>query len=283
MKTILIDSSSYNIYRVTASISWYKKSNPDKSPSLDNNEFMEALERQYWNHLKKLSTKYNIQAKDMYLIRDCPIDKIWRKNIYSKYKKKRSEKPSSNYGPLIKFLNEKVKDSFKKVLRIDGAEADDIIAVYVKNNTDKDIVIVGNDSDYNQLFIYKNIEILRPKKWESVDLDITNIDIKVLSGDRADEIPPCYKGCGIKTASELVEENLIKKLLKKTPFVFSNYLRNKELIDFNYIPSDLSKKIMQQFDDTKKYSKIQLGLCCMNNQLRKKNIFCSRKLILRTV
>lgn len=282
---VLIDSSSYAFYRVTATIAWFKKSRKDEKIDISNETLLGYIESQYFSHLEKFSKKVGISVGEMYLIRDCNIHTIWRKKVYSQYKEKRGEKKSI-YGQYIKYLNEKVKDKFKSVIRVDSAEADDIIATYVRENRDKNnIFIVGNDSDYHQLHTYSNVTIFCPKGWEKV---VRNIDphrqlfIKVLTGDSTDEIPPCFKGCGVKTSEKLIDNySNIHCYLFNNRYYYT-YLRNRELIDFNYIPLSLRVKILKSFE-IKCNNPIQLGLCCINTELRKHDIFCSRKPILRTI
>ena len=72
-----------------------------------------------------------------------------------------------------------------------GAEADDIIAVLVKNHPDEKMLILSGDKDFIQLQKYSNVKQYAPiqKKWvEGVDPK-QYIKEHILKGDRGDSIP----------------------------------------------------------------------------------------------
>ncbi len=287
--SIIIDNSSFNFYRVSASIAWYRKFKPGAVADINNDEFVKHMESQYIKHIEKLEKKFNIKRCEFLIARD---SHSWRHKIYDKYKHKRSS--NSVNGPLIKHLNETFKDHFKQVVRVELAEADDIIATYVKYNQNKNIFIIANDSDYDQLYAYSNVSIYKPKNIELVSIKDETPSVilfnKIVNGDTSDNIPACCSNKKVKVellnAIKLGECSLISCLLKNMdicPDIYDKYLLNRELIDFNYIPRSLQMEIMKAFDPKMVVSKINLGLCCINTQLKDLGIFCSRKPILRTV
>jgi len=157
---VLVDSCSFTYYRVTATIAWYKKSG--KIPDLDDGKFMEALKTQYLSCLAKFIKISGIDINEMYLIRDCPRDKIWRIKHYSEYKKNRSV--DTGHGPYIKYLNGEMGNKYKHIFRIEEAEADDVISILVDFFSiiypNRLIYIVSGDSDYVQLLKYKNVRFI---------------------------------------------------------------------------------------------------------------------------
>ena len=282
MKSVLIDSSSYTYYRCTATAAWYKKTGAETPISLENAEFLAALERQYLSGLDKLVKLTGVPINQMIMVRDCPIDDIWRIKHYDKYKGSRRETKPTTWGPFIKHLNTVMADKFRAVLRVDNAEADDTIAVitqflrYVDPRAQ--VVIVSGDTDYLQLLspvasssvssassASHGIQIYNPKGWVPLSGPVTD---KVYAGDRCDGVP----SIPLDAPYELV-------------------LRNRLLVDFNYIPRKLQDPILSAycnatntpFTPNHKPMPIQLGLVCINTELQAKKIICSRNLIMATV
>src|SRR3990172_4405134 len=110
---VLLDCCSYTFYRVTASAAWYRRYAPGEPISVENETFMSSLEKQYWSHLEKFCKKRKIELENIYLIRDSPIESLWRRKVYSGYKKKREAKDHSIYGPMIKYMNDRLESRFK--------------------------------------------------------------------------------------------------------------------------------------------------------------------------
>lgn len=281
---VLVDSTSYTYYRVCATFSWCRH-NQDITP--DHPDFHSILERQYLSCMAKFEKKIGYTMDSFFMIRDCPREEIWRAKIFPAYKANRSgTNDSSIYGPYIKHLNTTMVDRYKRVIRLPGAEADDIIAtltqIISELSPETPIAIVANDSDYNQLLSYKNVSIYNPKQWDKVVSVDPHRDLqqKIAKGDPSDNIP------GAQNSDDM--------------------LRNNILINFCYIPRIIRDRVMRCFmpiadqpsnkidlsclnmslgSDLSNYHPmpIQLGLCCINTALREKNIYCSRGLILRTI
>lgn len=261
-------------YRVTATSSWWRYSHdgiPDPNTDTpERTEFLEALERQYTTHLGKLSRTIGVPVGQMIVARDCPITDIWRRSHYSGYKAKRilADKNVSTYGPYIKHLNEKSLDQFRCVLRVNSAEADDVIGVLIRyfkfTQPDTPIVIIANDSDYNQLLRYDDVRVHNPKgnKWVVCDDPEEALAEKIRRGDSSDEIP-----AGLPTH--------LKRLL----------------IDLSFIPRNVQDAVMTAYQDATGESAghmfspmpIQLGLCCINTELQARKIICSRTMRLDTI
>ena len=73
-----------------------------------------------------------------------------------------------------------------------------------------------------------------------------DLEIKIICGDNSDNIPSCFKRCGIKTALKLISnKDLLLKKFKKNPDSFTQYALNKILIDFNNIPENFVNKVNQ--------------------------------------
>lgn len=271
---VLVDGCSYNYYRVTATLAWYKLSNPDaEAPTTDNADFLASLEGQYMKHLKKIQNMTGVCPSDMTIVRDCPIEDIWRRKHFPAYKQKRLESSATTGGPgpFIKHINTKLDTIYQRVLRIDEAEADDVVAILTRfylDTTDDDVIIVANDSDYTQVICWApdRVRILNPKKLEWVARDPSVLERKVAKGDPPDEIP---------SASSTEDK-----------------LRNLQLIDLNYVPRYIQDRVMNairdEITDVAPYYRplnLQLGLCCMHTKLcdQKPKVFCSRTAVIKTI
>ena len=265
MTHVFMDSCSYTYWRVTATMAWWRRYD-GSPPSLENETFMGHLERQYLKGLDKINKATGGKTSDIILVRDCPIEEIWRKDYLPSYKANRSTNPST-VGPFIKHLNSKMKSRYAHVFRIERTEADDVIATLARFYVSKgdSVVIVANDSDYHQLMRHTGIRVFNPKAGDYIkDIDpIRSLVDKLRKGDSSDNVPAS-------------SPQHLKRLL----------------IDLTCIPRNVQDDIITIYRDiTSKKTDfgfftpmdIQLGLCCMNTKLRGRNIFCSRTMRLDTI
>lgn len=266
---VFVDSCSFTFWRATATLSWWSRWQPDIQPSIDNLELMSRLESQYLKSLDLVQKEVCVQAKDMLLVRDVPHHEVWRRDYFPSYKANRDTETPSKYGPFIKHLNSTMSSRYRNSIRVKRAEADDIIAIltrYLKfNDPDCEIVIVANDSDYNQLMRYSNVTIYNPKSksWITCDNPISALDSKIKSGDSSDSVPAGTY-------------HHLKRLL----------------IDLSCIPRSIQDQVIHSYMELDNLAPqctqyhpmpIQLGLCCMNTKLQSRKIICSRTLRLTTL
>ena len=141
----------------------------------------------------------------------------------------------------------------------DNLEADDIIFLTKKyiRNKDKDskIIIVASDYDLLQLLDENTIlinlqnKILNTKSKGDPKLDL---EIKIICGDKSDNIEGCFKKCGEKTALKLInDKTLLADKFRKNPGSLDKYALNKILVDMENIPKNLSdscNKIITSLD-----------------------------------
>ena len=199
------------------------------------------------------------------LIIACDNKNYWRKSIFPYYKasrKKAQEKSEINW-PLIFEYIEKIKQELKdyfpyRVIDIETAEADDIIAVLATNvNLYDKVLIISADHDFIQLHSLKNIEQYDPihKRWIHHDNPAAYLREHVMRGDPGDGIPNVLSpdNCFVvgQRQSRLTKQRL-ETLLTNDPRNYEevlqrNYYRNLQLIDLANIPADLQAKIMNQY------------------------------------
>jgi 5'-3' exonuclease len=102
------------------------------------------------------------------------------------------------------------------------------------------------------------VEIIKPeKRKESTDpytFISTNINncnpkeqlfCKILSGDKSDNIPNIYRGCGQQTALKFYKDKQSFEDKLKDDAIKTIYELNKILIDMNNIPDDLKKEFYE--------------------------------------
>jgi len=258
---LFIDASYYNFYRLTATIAWYKYSDErmatlhGKTEWLDIPEFMEAYERNWLSNITKIIKKFN--ATRVIYARDGKD--VWRYKVFPEYKLHRAqteEYTPFDGGPVFKWTNEnlveKIGGCTVNVVRIEEAEADDVIAIgirYIRTVLEQsnDIVIITGDHDLLQI---PNVRVYTANLKEITSQNPrTSLYKKVLSGDPSDNIKGIFKGCGKKTAEKLANdpELLEKTIIEKN--CQAQFNLNKMLVDFEEIPEAIVHKIYGQFDN----------------------------------
>ena len=255
---LIIDTSYYNFYRYHATLQWYKNAFPEENCDeiLDwsvNSVFMEKFEKMFLENINKYKKKFSINQ--IILARDCKRSNIWRCNFYSDYKKNRdmlySHPNKFKGGPVFKYCYEniipKILNSYTQQIMIDQLEGDDIIYLCSqKIKVNNKIYIISSDHDLlqildnkNDIYLYTaNLVCYNQKSKGNCDL---NNFIKAMLGDSSDNIKKILPRLGEKTALKLYDnkKELLNKFLEN-PDSFKNYCLNRLLVDFKYIPYELS-------------------------------------------
>ena len=149
----------------------------------------------------------------------------FRKEMYPPYKAHRSE-PDAEMLEQLPYFEPLIKAFGICGIRVDGVEADDIIATLAKQyRDDAKITIVSSDKDLMQL-LGGSVYMLDTMKSKTMDPDSVRekfgvgpdkvIEVQALIGDSSDNIPG-VPGVGPKTAEKLINqfgslENLYKNL-----------------------------------------------------------------------
>lgn len=200
-------------------------------------------------------------------------NKYWRKGFFINYKSSRKEdrqKSSINWQELFDLSNI-LKNEFSKylpykLLCIDNAEADDIIAVLCKNNISNNSynLIVSGDKDFKQLQKSKNTHIYNPQTQKLIyanpDEACLYLKEHIIRGDRSDGIPnilsPDNSFVDNIRQKPITKKNIEKWIVQKDLDICAestdiqyNYNRNQILIDFDYIPKELSQLILNIFNN----------------------------------
>lgn len=265
MEVIIIDGSYFVFHRYFALLSWWKYLNLNNKPEnstkdlddlddLSNNSiFIDKFIKTFKSKINELEKKLNIN-KDSRVLKivafDCPRKDIWRNSIFDKYKSTRNNN-DNNIKNIFKLTYNKdlfINSGVHIKLYHPHLEADDCIAITTKYIHEKypesNISIITSDMDYLQLannkthLIDLKFKDLTQKKKSTNDPN-KDLFYKILIGDKSDNIPPIFPKCGIKTAEKYYNNNeLFQKKLHECPDAKNQYIKNRELIDFNYIPNE---------------------------------------------
>ena len=100
-----------------------------------------------------------------------------------------------------------------KVIAVQGYEADDVIASFIKEFKNIPVHVYSNDKDFCSLFTYRNFRILdKNRKILNADYVVQKfgvsadlfLDFQALVGDKSDNVPG-VKGIGAKNAAKLLD------------------------------------------------------------------------------
>jgi len=225
-------------------------------------------------HMSINTIRSNVkQFKSKYpnVILCCDSKKYWRRDYFPFYKSQRKhdrEASGLDWHLIFDTLN-KIRDEFKesfpyKVLDVEGAEADDIIAVLTARlSSSGNILILSSDKDFGQLQKYPNVTQYSPilKRFIKIDNPKTFIREHILKGDRGDGIPNFLSPDNTFAAGErqkVINSKRLQEWISQdaetfctTDIMLRGYKRNQTLVDFDYIPGDIQASIVSAFENTK--------------------------------
>jgi len=207
----------------------------------------------------------------------CDDKNYWRRDLFPYYKahrKKDREKSGLDWHTIFEVLNgirDDLKDNFPyKVLQIDRAEADDVIAsichrfgqLGVKNESAESILILSSDKDFVQLQKYANVEQYSPmqKKFVTVANPARYIHEHILKGDRGDGVPNFISPDDVFVVGKRQKPLASKKIdawngMEPEDFcneeMLRGYRRNQQLVDLDFVPEDIQEQVLEKFDDYK--------------------------------
>jgi len=220
------------------------------------------------NSLRAHNKKFRKEYGKMVIA--CDSSNVWRREVFPNYKagRKANRAKSEHDWTLIFDIISKVKNEIKaflpyKVIEIDTAEADDIIAVLCRGTTEK-VLILSGDKDFIQL---QNTNNDRIKQYNPVLNKFVGKDenpslyIKehILKGDRSDGIPNVLSDDNVFVEGRRqrpLSKKRINSWIEEISMTFTeeeqrNYDRNRTLIDLSCIPQTLEDKINNEFLNVK--------------------------------
>lgn len=268
---IIVDMNQISLASVMMQLAMSKQTEPD----------INMVRHMILNSLRQYRSMFTDEYGELVIAYDSKH--YWRKDYFPNYKanrKKGRESDNKDWDAIFGCLNqikEEIREFFPyKVLEVHGAEADDIIAVIVKNVNEK-ILILSGDKDFIQLQSYTNVKQYSPitKKTIGGEDPVEYKRIHILKGDSSDGIPNVLSGDN--TFVEGIRQSPLS--MKKIQNILSggsfpsleaerNYQRNKTLIDLEQVPKEIESKIMQEFSEAPCGNRSKLLNYFVNNRLK---------------
>ena len=167
----------------------------------------------------------------------------YRNEIFPDYKGTRAEIPEELI-PQFPIIREATNALNLNYLEMEGYEADDLIATYARQATEKgmEVVVVSADKDLMQL-IRDGVEYYDPMKdkfYGSEDVKEKFgvypervVDVQALAGDSIDNVPG-VPGIGLKTAAQLINEfGSLEEVLNRASEIKQNKRRETLLANID--------------------------------------------------
>ena len=217
----------------------------------------------------------------------CDNRHYWRRGIFEHYKasrKKARESSGHDWNTIFDCLN-KIRDELKqyspyKVIDVETAEADDVIAVLaIKYSATEKVMILSSDKDFAQLQKYPNVEQYSPilKKYIKEPLPGAQLKQLIIRGDKGDGIPNILSSdsCIVDGVRQKpITEAKIINWMNQAPEEFCNdemlrnFKRNEMLIDLNLIPETLKQSILDTYENAKGHSRQVFMNYMITNRLK---------------
>ena len=223
------------------------------------------------------SANTGVNRVDTVIARDAHGSTSFRRRIYPEYKMQRgAERASQNDFNHWKIFDHMYSTIYPQLLPRDctytimhpEAEGDDVIASIIQSDFVRKryrwVILISSDHDFCQLhrpenhlrqFSMDGEEVKCEFKFESkgrksaipISADMAMM-LKIITGDKSDNIPGIKYRFGPKTAYKLLSEGdgkqNLQDLLDKDPAVKVAFNRNRKLIAFSEIPAKLQQEIV---------------------------------------
>ena len=221
------------------------------------------------NSLRSYKQKFGDEYGEIIIA--CDDKNYWRKQVFPYYKanrKKNREASEINWAHVFECFNkikQEIRDNFPyRVIQVDSAEADDIIATLVEENgTDLNgpmkILILSGDKDFVQLHTYGNVKQYDPvrKKWISHNDPKKFLFEQILKGDVGDGVPNVLSPDTVFVSNGRQRPLTQKKIDKiyndgivaMDPLADRNFMRNKQMIDLTMIPSNIKAEVIDKYNE----------------------------------
>ena len=270
-KIILVD---YNQILISAVSAGHSSFGSELNPDMIRHLFFNML----LSYKKKFSPKYG----DITICGDAP--NLWRKKVFPYYKAKRAEGRAESpmdwtmIFETLHSLRSELEEFFPyKVVTVDGAEGDDVIAVlvhYLQENeliregleeVPQDILVISADKDFAQLQEYKNVSQYTPMFKSMIKEPNPRLSrfMKIIKGDSGDGVPNIFSdddtfvsGKRQKAATEKRYLPVLEACINGTDIPREhavNFDRNKLMIDLvdHALPVDIKEEIISVFQNAK--------------------------------
>ena len=243
---------------------------------------MDVLRPPVLNSLRIYRTKFIEEYGELILC--CDDRKTWRKEMFPNYKasRKKSRQVSGiDWQNLYDCLNQ-LKDELRywfpyKLIQIEKAEADDIIATLVGLISERTLIL-SSDKDFVQLQGF-NVRQYSPMQKKYVDGNAKwSLHEKIVKGDVGDGIPNIMSDDNVFVDEGRRQKPITAKKVDAwydlDPNMYCdsemlrNYNRNKQLVDLDEIPESIRINISKQFESIKVGDRRRLLTYFINHRLK---------------
>lgn len=212
----------------------------------------------------------------------------WRKDAFPYYKglrKEHREQSELDWKAIFEALN-KIKAEIVeflpyKVVEVEHAEADDIIAVicglYGRDLGGEPVLVISGDKDMTQLQKFSNVTQWDPvrKRWLRNSQPEKNLFEHIVRGDRGDGIPSIRgkdDSIMIRERAKPITAKMLDQWFANPDSMSSeekrNFERNKLLIDFDQIPQSIRTAIVEKYNSMPNKDRSKLFDYFINHRLR---------------
>ena len=233
-------------------------------------------------YVKKFKDKYGPEV-----IIACDNKHYWRRDVFQYYKagrKKARDSSGHDWSSIFECLN-KIREELKehspyKVIDVQGAEADDVIAVLAsKFSSNEKVMILSSDKDFAQLQRFPNVEQFSPilKKFIKEPLPTVQLKQLIIRGDKGDGVPNILTKDDVFVEGgrqkPITEAKIINWLNQKpedfcTDEMLRNFHRNEILIDLTKIPQNIVESILDSYETVKGKSKSEFMNYMISHRLK---------------
>jgi len=213
----------------------------------------------------------------------------WRKDLFSYYKQNRKTKQDESdvdwksiYDALHEIRTEIQHNFPYKNIKVDRAEADDIIAVICKEYHSKEkIIILSNDKDFKQLQKFENVRQYSCIKKDYLicdDPDFFLVD-HIIRGDTSDGIPNIMSDDDTFVVKTKRQKRLTKAVISDIletynttgsppEYCSAGWDRNEKLIDLDSVPDTIQKEIINQYENNSHGDRSKILNYMIDNRLK---------------
>jgi len=231
------------------------------------------------NQLRMYNKKFRDDYGQMVI---CCEGRSWRKGFFPEYKANRKttrDESSLDWDEVFRLINmvtDEIRENLPyKVIRVESAEADDIIGALAEYTNEfgnhEPVMIVSNDKDFLQLQKYSNVKQFSPMKKKLISEEHPHKYLveHICKGDSSDGIPNInsadrtFVDGGRQTP---VRQALIDTVVSNYDALdqvlsteqLRNFHRNRQLIDLASMNDSVRKDIINTYESVKSASKMKV-------------------------
>ena len=243
---------------------------------------MDVIRPAVLNTLRMYRTKFVAEFGELILC--CDDRKTWRKEIFPNYKASRKKTRAAtsidwdNLYECLNVLKEELTEWFPyKLVQVEKAEADDIIAILVGLLNERTLIL-SSDKDFVQLHGF-NVRQYSPMQKKFVEGDAKwNLHEKIIKGDVGDGVPNIMSDDNVFVDEGRRQKPITKKKVDAwyeldpdmycSSEMLRNYNRNKQLVDLGEVPESIRINITKQFESVSVGDRKRLLTYFINHRLK---------------